>query len=244
VDRFSTLSPTPLPPAGEGYNLSEKSPKKVYFEEALWQWMALVITLAFAGIVVVLLILWSWRWDKAQQGEGALWQLGQPLVAVGICILTAVIARFIGAGINITGGRLLVIDLVLTIVSYAALAWLAGLVITRTGQFLIAAQHLRETNLNTALIRISFRIVAILVVVYVAVYGLGRLGIPLAPLLAGLGVGGLAIALAVRPMIENILGGFTLFRSGRRFLPLRRQAPWRRTWSCARPGCAPLTEPS
>ena len=36
-------------------------------------------------------------------------------------------------------------------------------------------------------------------------------GIPVTPLIASLGVGGLAIALAVRPTLENILGGFTLF---------------------------------
>jgi MscS family membrane protein len=37
------------------------------------------------------------------------------------------------------------------------------------------------------------------------------LGVPIAPLLAGLGVGGLAIALAVRPTLENAIGGFVLF---------------------------------
>ena len=36
-------------------------------------------------------------------------------------------------------------------------------------------------------------------------------GVPLAPLLAGIGVGGLAVALAARPTIENVIGGFTLF---------------------------------
>jgi MscS family membrane protein len=35
--------------------------------------------------------------------------------------------------------------------------------------------------------------------------------VPVAPLIASLGVGGLAIALPVRPTLENILGGFTLF---------------------------------
>ena len=39
-------------------------------------------------------------------------------------------------------------------------------------------------------------------------------GIPVAPLLAGLGIGGLAIALAVRPTLENVIGGLTLFADG------------------------------
>ena len=37
------------------------------------------------------------------------------------------------------------------------------------------------------------------------------------PLIAGLGIGGFAIALAVRPTLENVIGGFILFadRPGR-----------------------------
>jgi MscS family membrane protein len=44
-----------------------------------------------------------------------------------------------------------------------------------------------------------------------AVAAADRIGIPIAPLVAGLGVGGLAIALAVRPTLENVIGGLTLF---------------------------------
>ena len=42
-------------------------------------------------------------------------------------------------------------------------------------------------------------------------YGLQRLGIPTLSLLAGLGVGGIAAALAIRPTLENLIGGFVLF---------------------------------
>ena len=41
--------------------------------------------------------------------------------------------------------------------------------------------------------------------------GLEDLGVSLMPLLAGLGVGGFAIALAVRPTLENFIGGVILF---------------------------------
>ena len=38
-----------------------------------------------------------------------------------------------------------------------------------------------------------------------------RVGIALSPILAGLGIGGAALALAARPTLENIFGGLTLF---------------------------------
>jgi MscS family membrane protein len=55
------------------------------------------------------------------------------------------------------------------------------------------------------------RVLAIIILVYLALYVAESFGIPAAPLIASLGVGGLAIALAVRPTLENIVGGFILF---------------------------------
>ena len=185
--------------------------KAVYLEEPLWQWIALVCILVIASTAVVMVIRWARHWDKSHRHEGVLWRFGQPLAAIGIVILMAWLMRFIDDGINITGQRLLVINAALNIVRFAALAWLASVAISRIGQLIIAAQQQRQGNLNTALVQISCRILAILVVVYIAIYGLGKLGVPLAALLTGLGVGGLAIALAVRPLLENIVGGFILF---------------------------------
>jgi MscS family membrane protein len=41
--------------------------------------------------------------------------------------------------------------------------------------------------------------------------GASELGVPLVPLLASLGVGGLAMALAARPTLENLIGGIILY---------------------------------
>ena len=44
-----------------------------------------------------------------------------------------------------------------------------------------------------------------------AAFGLQNLGVDIVPLLAGIGVGGLAVALAIRPTLENLIGGLILF---------------------------------
>src|SRR5438552_4426647 len=41
--------------------------------------------------------------------------------------------------------------------------------------------------------------------------GASQLGLPVYGILAGLGVGGLAIALAAQPTVENLIGGLSLF---------------------------------
>ena len=43
------------------------------------------------------------------------------------------------------------------------------------------------------------------------IYAAEFFGLSIAPLVAALGVGGLALALAIRPTLENVLGGLTLF---------------------------------
>ena len=68
-----------------------------------------------------------------------------------------------------------------------------------------------KRRFDAALLRIVFRLVSIVILVYLGIYAAGAVGIPIAPLVAGLGVGGLAIALAIRPTLENIIGGLTLF---------------------------------
>jgi MscS family membrane protein len=45
----------------------------------------------------------------------------------------------------------------------------------------------------------------------ILVYAAQELGIPVVGLVAGLGVGGLAVALAIRPSLENLFGGLILF---------------------------------
>src|SRR5262249_59659452 len=58
---------------------------------------------------------------------------------------------------------------------------------------------------------VGVRLLAIGTGICRAIWVAGSLGVPAAPLLASLGIGGLAIALAVRPTLENVIGGFILF---------------------------------
>nr|WP_232372511.1 mechanosensitive ion channel family protein [Acuticoccus mangrovi] len=55
------------------------------------------------------------------------------------------------------------------------------------------------------------RVLGLTVAGYIVFVGATRLGVPLYGVIAGLGVGGLAIALAVRPTLENFIGGIILY---------------------------------
>jgi MscS family membrane protein len=76
---------------------------------------------------------------------------------------------------------------------------------------LILAPALQRKDVNASLIKITTRIISLVIAVWVVLEGADRFGFSFVPMLAGLGVGGLAIALAVRPTLENLIGGFILF---------------------------------
>ncbi|SNS30873.1 MscS family membrane protein [Tropicimonas sediminicola] len=54
-------------------------------------------------------------------------------------------------------------------------------------------------------------LIALIGAVWIIAYGLQSLGFPALSVLAGLGIGGLAGALAIRPTLENLIGGFVLY---------------------------------
>jgi len=47
--------------------------------------------------------------------------------------------------------------------------------------------------------------------IVILAYGAQQMGVPVLSMLAGLGIGGIAIALAIRPTLENLIGGFVLY---------------------------------
>ncbi len=71
----------------------------------------------------------------------------------------------------------------------------------------------RRTNrsLDDSFIRLVGQIIGFIGGVLILGYGAHELGVPVLSMIAGFGIGGIAVALAVRPTLENLIGGFILF---------------------------------
>jgi MscS family membrane protein len=70
----------------------------------------------------------------------------------------------------------------------------------------ILSDHLRPHSLDSQLIRLGARFVGIVVAIGLLMRAGDELGFPAYSILAGLGVGGLAVALAARDSLANLLG--------------------------------------
>ena len=182
------------------------------FGQAAWQWLGLAVTLLLSGAVAVRCILWGMRRD-ARVSE-ATRRYGQPAAAAIATTVFGASLLFIVFGLKIWGDALAVILTVLQLVLTLTVGWFAMVSIHRLADIVIGARGLRGTSIDGHLIKVVATLLSIGLGLYLFFTAADLVGIPVAPLLAGLGIGGLAIALAVRPTLENVIGGLTLFADG------------------------------
>ena len=91
-----------------------------------------------------------------------------------------------------------------------AAAWLTVVVSIVVGEAIIASERLTSRSLDSQLIRLGVRLVGIVLAIVFLIRGADEMGFPAYSVLAGLGVGGLAVALAARDSLANLLGSLLI----------------------------------
>jgi MscS family membrane protein len=75
---------------------------------------------------------------------------------------------------------------------------------------IVASPRIDPRGIYAGLTKVACYLIALAIAAIILFKGLSELGISLIPLITGLGVGGLAVALAARPTIENLIGGLMI----------------------------------
>ena len=185
--------------------------RTVYIGLSFWKWVGIVVVL-FAGSLSFALILWVSRRlsQRADIDETHVHWLNilPPVSGVVIALLAD---ELIDEQIDATGLADAILETGLLAIALIFGAWAIFSLGGIGGQLLIRYLRLRREGGKASMLAISMRIVSLVVAFWVLLAGVERLGLSVIPMLAGLGVGGFAIALAVRPTLENLIGGFLLF---------------------------------
>lgn len=182
--------------------------KAALLQLAVWQWIALASVLALGAGLLWLLSRWTRR---RKRRATVAWHWGNLVLSFGVVAVVAGLIYLTEDQIGISGPVLAIVSTALWVVFFVATG--AGVFAIGNGiaAAIIASPRIKPESIDAHVIRVTTRIVSLLVVFYLGVVAAQSLGVPLAPLLAGLGVGGLAVALAARPTLENLIGGVTLF---------------------------------
>ena len=193
----------------------------IYYYQTIWQWCLMVVLL-----LVVLFVTWALYRLTARRIStlpSAKWTWGRAGVTLITAILVHVFLFLLAEWVHITGPVLTLLNLTLPAISWFFIALAAYQVATAIGETITASSKIDPRGINAGLIRGSSRFLGFAAAVMIIFHGLSSVGVSLVPLIAGLGVGGLAVALAARPTLENLIGGFMIlldrpYRVGQRVL--------------------------
>ncbi len=180
------------------------------WDQTIWQWLALFLTLLVTVKAIIFaggLYRAKMRGKAAALRQRALRILFM-LLAVGI--LTAA-AYVIDDVVNITGRALLVV--VGFLVGLRLLFW-ACLVFQGCNflaELFVLSPRIDSRGIDGSMVRTMANLIGIFLSLSLFFYGAGQLGVSIVPVITGLGVVGLALSLAAKPTVENVIGGLTLF---------------------------------
>lgn len=209
LERF-LHSPGVLVPHAVNMALPQWS-RTLVFGEAIWQWLALVLILTGAWLLIRLLLHCGRQWDKHHRGTAAGKRFGTPIALFASVVILGGARVILVYGAKLQEGFWDVLSSLIMVLIFIGLSWFVVLVTGRIADAINEARKVKEGSIDSQLARVVLRLVGLLLLVCLVLYAAGYFGVPLTPVVASLGVGGLAIALAVRPTLENIIGGLTLF---------------------------------
>ena len=181
----------------------------VHWDQTLWQWISLGISLLITFWIPYKSFRWNWRRVPTLEPPQRTWEILLPPV-IAIASLTAV-SYFLDEGINITGQILVIVLIILRTIFWMVVALTIFLFGNAIAETIIASPRINPKGLDASAIRTVSRLLSLTVGTTVLILGIERVGISLIPILAGLGIGGLALALAAKPTLENIIAGLILF---------------------------------
>lgn len=213
-DRFDfyeyyALSPGDLMPP-KWYAYVERLPSWFLVAQnghARWQWIGLAATIVVAVLFCFAVYLWTWRTSAVRWLPPFLRSVLLPFAI----LLAARLGELFVEELNITGPVRRNLGTGFEAVVYVAFAWLIAALINRSATLAAVSWGAHSNSFDTGIIRVAVRVIGIGVATGVLVYGADQIGVPLVGILAGLGVGGLAVALAAQPTLENLIGGVMIY---------------------------------
>jgi MscS family membrane protein len=167
-------------------------------------------------VIALTILLITFFWTKlvrsatrnANRVRSLFYRLTTPLF-VGAMIYFA--DGFIQTEIHLSGDFDSGESIFAAIVVYVATAWAAAVACFVIVEAIIASPRIPDNSYDAHLLRLTARVGAVVVAGAILVYGANDIGIPALGLVAGLGVGGFALALASQSTVENLFGGVSIF---------------------------------
>jgi MscS family membrane protein len=186
------------------------SAKITILNQALWQWVGLALYLVIGLIVVFFIHNYGGKaldWLDSKLRSNVKGRVLGLLLPVSLIAYAQFGLWFTVKGLHIISSNVYFPMAYLFIsLTYLCALWLIGVLLNIVADFIIAFGGFAASDMDVQLIRLGFDILTIIIVIAAVIHLGDRLGLPTYSLVAGLGIGGLAVALAGREALSNLIG--------------------------------------
>lgn len=192
--------------------LPEELQERIFFLE-VWKWLGILIVISigvFADKVVVYgLVLFVLAIMKRAKAKGDRDQIYQAVRPLGILAMAGVFK--IGLLILLLPVTLdVILNVVVRFLAAMSIVWAAYKAVDGLSVYMKKFVSSSETHIDDLLIPFFSKVMKIFIALFGMVFIASQLNINIASLLAGLGLGGLAFALAAKDTVENFFGSITV----------------------------------
>lgn len=172
-----------------------------------------ILAIVFLGLVILAAVLgWSLAVRRRAAAASA-WRRHAVLLAVpGLLAALVVLGHGFIVWQLVPAEQIASAETILAIVAlYVAAAWAAVHACWLVAEAIIASPIFPDGTYDAHLVRIVARVGSLVSAGAILVYGANDVGVPALGLLAGVSIGGIALALAAQSTVENLFGGISIF---------------------------------
>ncbi len=184
--------------------------RSVLFKQPLWRWIAIMI-LALISYLLIYISIWlsgANRITDEQETIPSIWRaLLKPL---GFVITTFLFSKIVIDVIHVSDSLYYFFNTASWSILYLCITWLTWSFGATVAETIIISERIKTTSIDSQVIRFVARLVTIAAVISILITGGEQIGLPTYSVIASLGVGGLAFALAAQQTLANLLGSLII----------------------------------
>lgn len=187
--------------------------RTTFLDTALWQWIALLaaaLALTGMGRLLSRLLLALLRPGIARIAPRLNWSEVQAFVAPLQLLLIAALFRAAMAAIGSSAIVRFYLERLLSLLTIFAIAWLCVRIVDAAMIPVRGALLARRRTITHSVIPLIARVAKLTIWVFAILSVLASWNYDTKTVLAGLGIGGIAIALAAQKTVENVFGGLSV----------------------------------
>ncbi len=177
------------------------------WRQALWQWLALCVSFGVAGVLMVGFVRSGRQHRLHARLAGRLKPVKGLLGPLCIMLGALFLRSFVITSLGIHGLVGELAGFTTGLLALVALAMVIMVLGGRTAALITASSSRMGGKVDDPFVHLACRLGSFVVAALVFVEGGKGMGIPLSTLLAGAGIGGLAVALSAQDALKNIIGG-------------------------------------